>query len=294
MLRLPLPTLTQQEPPAVFRKVVVLLGIADDERALCAAATSLAERFHNQLCFLRGQTKSETPDEDVVSSVDVKDLSGCSWPAWEAAIRAQSPSLVLMMENSVPSESAWFGTTAQRFLRNVRRPILVIRPHKAWRVSSVLCLMDFSEAGMRALQTAAQVALAESARLTVLHAVLETSMDAQAETTVWHALKARDVKPAYHVVRRDLAAGRDNHALIAAARCEVDELLRQVDLNGIPTRVVVTAGAPASAALREARELRANLVVTAHGAHLTSIMLQVQSPAEELVSVCPVAVLAVS
>jgi nucleotide-binding universal stress UspA family protein len=294
MFRSPLPTLAEREPPALFQKIVVMLGIADDERALITAAHTLAERFQSKICFLRGRVKGDASAGDVVSIADVTDLSCCSWPAWEAAVRAQSPSLVLMMEHSVPSESAWFGTTAQRFVRHVRCPILVMRPQQSWQISSVLYLMDFSEAGLCALQTAAHVARAESAKLTVLHVVLETGTDLRAETTVWNALKAQVSKPAGLAALRNVVAVQNNQALIAAARCEVDELLRQVDISGIQTRVVVTSGAAVSAALREAREQKASLVVTAQGAHLASTLLQVQSPAEELVATCPVSVLVLS
>jgi nucleotide-binding universal stress UspA family protein len=294
MFRSPPPTLAEHEPSAIFRTVAVLLDHADDERTLLTAAHWLAERFQSKICFLRGRVKGDSTDGDVGSTATVTEMPCGNWPAWEAAVRAQAPSLVLMMENSVPSESAWFGTTAQRLVRNFRRPILVMRPHATRQLTSVLCLVDFSEAGLRALQTAAQLARTESAKLTVLHAVLETSTDARAETTVWHALKALDVQSVCQAVRYSSTTLQDNHALIAAARCEVDKLLRQVDLSEIKTQVIVTSGAAVSAVLREAREQRANLVVAAQGAHLASTLVQVQSPAEELVAACPVPVLVLS
>ena len=152
---------------------------------------------------------------------------------------AQARLLVVGARGGHALRQLTLGTTADRLMRSIDRPLLVVRQPPAGPYARVVVLMDFSQAAQAALQTA--MAVAPQAAIHVMHAI---------DLPYEGKLKLAGVRD------EDIAAYREQGLAEAARRLQ--ESLPVADRQRL--HVSATLGDVRFEALRMIAELDADLV----------------------------------
>jgi nucleotide-binding universal stress UspA family protein len=141
------------------------------------------------------------------------------------------------------------GSVAEKTVRYAHCPVLVARPRAGSGV--VLAATDFSDPSLPAVAMGAEEAKRRGARLVVMHALDFTTVGMAVEQIVFANITTT-------------SDGNVDQVLVDAAHRRLVEALRAVGAEG---EVRVVNGGPASAIVRTADELRAEIVVVGtHGA----------------------------
>jgi nucleotide-binding universal stress UspA family protein len=167
------------------------------------------------------------------------------------------------------------GSTAERVVRYAPCPVLVARAHAA--TGRILAATDFSDPALPAVSAAADEARARNARITLLY-----SIDVMPSPSIgWGApFGASWVVPPPELI----------HEARAGAESALKDILKRLQIEG---DVLATEGDAASAILRAARELPAELVVLATRGRTGLARMVLGSVAEKVIEVAPCSVLAV-
>jgi universal stress protein E len=179
---------------------------AIDPRQAVRAVRAQANRAYVKLL----STLDQVLGAAAATSVDIAVRAGSPLDV-VAAVAEESDTDLVVLAAPRPRRYDWIvGTTAQRLLRVIKRPVLVVHRDAQDNYRHVAAAIDLSNGSLPMIQAAARLGVLDHAHTTLLHATSapHESMLDDAQLRMQSLLAAADIdlKRASIVVRRDPAA----------------------------------------------------------------------------------------
>ncbi len=145
------------------------------------------------------------------------------------------------------------------------------------RIDKILLATDFSKGSRKALEIARKIAIEDKSTIVILHVVDEREVQAIIEAANWMLEESKNLEEAFF------------ERIEKEAKTEISSLLRLLENNGIPTRVLIEKGHPVEKICEIAEREKVDLVAVGYsGKHSRSTF---GSTAERVVRDCSVSVL---